>query len=270
VAPGPDVAVLARFDADGSFDEEFGDDGVWLLDPSSYNDFGVELLPLGDGSILVVIANGAKLFLTRLTPVGELDATFGDGGWASVPFAAHGVRAVLAPDGKVVAMGLIEIPDSPYDQYDVLLARLTASGALDPSFGTAGQAVVDVEQQDRGHALAVQDDGRILVAGYSVRFGATYDDVWARGSILRVGANGELDTTFGEGGIAFLEDGDRLLDLVGVGVLADGRIVAGGDIVDPADAATSNLAAVRVLNDFVFADGFETGGLAKWTVAKEP
>src|SRR5215204_4413399 len=72
-----------------------------------------------------------------------------------------------------------------------------APGDLDPSFGTDGKLTTDFgANTDYGQAVAVQDDGKIVVAGYASIFTATGTDF----AIARYNPNGTLDSTFGTGG----------------------------------------------------------------------
>ncbi len=96
-------------------------------------------------------------------------------------------------------------------------------GALDPEFGLV-QVDVAPGSADHANSLVVQVDGRILLGGMA-RLGTN-----SQVSLLRFLPNGELDDTFGDGGI-------RLHDLGGSGercttvlLQPDGRIIAVGDL----------------------------------------
>jgi len=82
------TAVVARLTPDGKLDPSFGPGGVILLGPTSFGDrvpsmYGQDLALLTDGSILVSgeVAGESRAFaLARLTPDGQLDTSFGNGG----------------------------------------------------------------------------------------------------------------------------------------------------------------------------------------------
>jgi uncharacterized delta-60 repeat protein len=69
---------------------------------------------------------------------------------------------VLQCDGKILAAG------SAYDNaYDFALARYDTNGILDPTFGTAGKVTTNVVGNDVATDMALQDNGKILIAGFS-------------------------------------------------------------------------------------------------------
>src|SRR5207244_3423751 len=94
---------------------------------------------------------------------------------------------VALPDGKLLAAGTVS--SAPFDQgeADSLLLRYTPSGSLDPSFGNGGQIITDLGGRDLVNALALQKDGKLLLAG--------------EGFLLaRFNADGQLDPSFGRDG----------------------------------------------------------------------
>jgi uncharacterized delta-60 repeat protein len=106
---------------------------------------------------------------------------------------------------------------------DALVAGFTTGGALDPTFGTAGiTTTAFTTQGDQANAVALQADGKIVVAGRTALFGTS--DF----AIARYTADGTLDSSFGSGGKAtvdFLSGNDGAQAVV---VQPDGKIVAGG------------------------------------------
>jgi uncharacterized delta-60 repeat protein len=107
---------------------------------------------------------------------------------------------------------------------DFVLARFNADGSLDTSFGSGGKVTTDIAGgflQERARAVAIQPDGKIVVAGESSL--ASSDLAVA---LVRYNSDGSLDATFGSGGIAFDGMPGRAWD---VEILADGRIVVAGD-----------------------------------------
>jgi len=104
---------------------------------------------------------------------------------------------------------------------DFALARYNADGSVDLTFGSAGRVVTDFGGDDAAFALAVQSDGKIVVAGVSTG-GGTMDF-----ALARYDSDGALDGTFGSGGqvVTDLGGNDEAFALV---VQPDGRLVAAG------------------------------------------
>src|SRR5690606_22498328 len=102
------------------------------------------------------------------------------------------------------------------------VAKLTADGELDTSFGVDGIRTISFGGADVVTTVQLQDDGAIVVAG-------TADDGFdANFAVARLLPDGRLDPTFGAGGMATVAFGgdDRAGDMV---LLPDGSIVIVGD-----------------------------------------
>ena len=111
----------------------------------------------------------------------------------------------VLPDGRIVMAGWTTVNS------DLFVTRLTRRGAFDARFGRGGTTDLDLGGDDRANALALQPDGKVVVAG--------------RTSRLR--PDGSLDRGFGRGGVATFGTarGDAAYD---VAVQPDGRIVVAG------------------------------------------
>ena len=233
------VAVVAAATAlalPGDLDPSFGAGGFVVSDASSAPDDRVhDVIVQSDGKIVAIgFAQGRpeELVAARYHEGGTLDATFGSGGTVAldiVPFGQGFVRrASLQADGKVVAAG-------GTSNADFVVVRLLPGGSLDPSFD--GDGVVETDfgsfgsfSFDSGAAVAVEPDGKIVVAG---RASVPFPNPWVSGfALARYHSNGTLDISF---------DGDgRLLDAVGpmaaasdLAILPDGRIVVAGHAGTP-------------------------------------
>jgi uncharacterized delta-60 repeat protein len=115
-----------------------------------------------DSKIVVVGNPGLSevMTVTLLNPNGSPDTTFDGDGTATIDFGAGGESAsgaVLQPDGKIVVVGSA--------QAGAAIARLNANGSPDATFGAAGKATVDFGAATSGNAVALQPNGRIVVAG---------------------------------------------------------------------------------------------------------
>ena len=99
-----------------------------------------------------------------------------------------------------------------------------APGVLDPSFGAGGKVTTAIGAgSDDAEALALQPDGKIVVAGTSS--GAFNNLDFA---VARYNPNGSLDPTFGAGGKVTTAIGTANDGVRGVVLQPDGKIVAAG------------------------------------------
>ena len=193
--------ALARYTASGALNATFGTGGRVTTDFAGSDDVGYALSLDAQGRILVAgyAATGTQSLnfaLARYTASGALDATFGTAGKVTTDFAGSddlGFALSLDDQGRILVAG------STYtgtQSYNFALARYTASGALDATFGTGGKVTTDFAGSgDVGYALSLDAQGRILVAGYNNTFtqGANF-------ALARYTASGTLDPTFGTGG----------------------------------------------------------------------
>src|SRR3954451_1631397 len=132
------------------------------------------LLVQPDGKIVVAgttDAGGTDDFaIARLGTDGKLDPTFGDGGKATLDFGASDDQATalaLEQNGKIVVVGQRKKGQGA-NFADIAVARLQPNGTKGPSFGSGGQTLVDLGRNEFGTAVALQGDGKIVVAGNSI------------------------------------------------------------------------------------------------------
>ena len=145
--------------------------------------------------------------VARFFPDGNLDTTFGEGGYSVfLNEDESGISNVedvaVQPDGKIVA-GSWYIHDG--NEYDACVARLNSDGSLDSSFGEGGYCQFDINDNiDFLLGIALQEDGKI-VAG--CHYGIYDPIVTTRYGVAaaRVTADGQLDDSFGEDGLAKTE-----------------------------------------------------------------
>ena len=171
---------------------------------------------------LLVLTLLAALFCPMLKGVtaagGDLDTTFGSGGRVITDIAGLTIdqaRSVaIQSDGKVLAAGFAFVgPQDP----DFALVRYNADGSLDAGFGNGGKVLTNFGGQDIALAIAVQTNGKIILAGASgFDFG-----------LARYNANGSLDTTFGNGG-KVTTDLSANDEVHAMALQTDGKIVAAG------------------------------------------
>jgi uncharacterized delta-60 repeat protein len=168
----------------------------------------------------------------RVNPNGTLDSGFsGDG---KVAVQSQGTddaafAAALQADGKILLAG--QLYDPVAEKYDFGVVRLDTHGNLDTSFSGDGQTSIPVGPEvDSALGVAVQADGKIILVGESdVRVG---DNYVLDGSVVRLNADGSLDTTFSGDGKVLNPMGTDNNASDSVVVQADGKILVAGQSPD--------------------------------------
>jgi uncharacterized delta-60 repeat protein len=166
---------IARFDTEGALDPTFAEFGTTTFNIGSGHDFMTAIALQSDGKIIAGghtwIANQPTLqydfAAVRIDENGNIDDTFGTNGMTTVHLnydANYVTGMAIQDDDKIILSGNAELSAD----YDLGMARLTADGNLDTSFGTDGITITDVNKdEDQGSAIALQPDGKVVVAGYT-------------------------------------------------------------------------------------------------------
>ena len=188
--------------------------------------------------------------LVRYNQDGTLDRGFGNAGTYAGPPVGIG-RIALQPDGKIVALS----------GNDVI--RINANGTLDVTFGAAGTGIVelDVDSNTAINDLALQPDGRIVLAGYRGH------EIDARGVsdeflLLRLSANGLQDPSFGRGAGAVVTAINEVARIQAIAVTANGAIIATGDSRRREVSSDNNIALARYDANGTLDTSFGVGGVA--------
>jgi uncharacterized delta-60 repeat protein len=169
---------------------------------------------------------------------GDLDPSFGTGGTLS--FKPQGLDSLvndvaIQPDGKIVLVG--------FASGDFAVVRLNPNGTPDPTFGNGGSVVenaVGTNSEDIADAVAIQPDGKIVVAGASTR----QNDIGPFATFLRLNANGTPDASFDPAGMTGPNPENVGIARGAMGEAFDlaidpaGRIVYGGTSGTGADAVS--------------------------------
>ncbi len=229
-----------------------------------------------DGAMNFSGLSNAVSTTTFLGTSGALDSSFGAGGVvtatiANQTFAATSVA--LQQDGKVLVAGYTYVGgDIPAQGEEMVLLRYGTDGSVDPAFGFAGQAITSGSSGARAYALAVQSDGKIVVAG-PVSNGAGSDFL-----VLRYNIDGSLDTTFGSAGMVTTLVSPYLSGAIGpvasdpyaVFVRSDGKIVVTGVVhQDYLMLYHGRSVVVRYNSDGNLDSGFGSGGIVVSSFGKE-
>ncbi|MFH1227686.1 MAG: delta-60 repeat domain-containing protein [Planctomycetota bacterium] len=183
----------------------------WRIE--SLNSFGSSVSPVWHFTTTNPLLGGAPVsFSTGIT-----DTAFGNNGRAIAvlgPGNDYARAVVLQPDGKIILAG------SAGDDFG--LARLNSDGTIDDAFGISGTVTSDFGgNQDCAQAVAIQPDGKIILAGRA-RIGGN-----DRIALARYTVTGTLDAAFGAGGLVTTALGTQSGAYACI-VQPDGKILAGG------------------------------------------
>ena len=223
--------LVAKLRSNGSLDPTFSTDGRVVI-PFDDPFFPTSLAVTSDSKILVAGFLRRPKFndvatIMRLQSNGDIDTSFGNNGrlFYESPVRSSFSDIEVLPDGRIVVVG------STYNEqlqttnaYDTLAVRLLSSGEYDPGFGNQGAAVVDIGgQYDDANSIAVQADGKLLIAG-----DARVNNIRTIYAI-RLDQSGELDNAFGIAGKVILDlagDNDRVSS---VQITGDNKILIAGE-----------------------------------------
>jgi uncharacterized delta-60 repeat protein len=235
------VFTLVRYKTDGTLDNTgFGAGGIVTTPIGSVGDYALALGIQSDGKIVVagysfnITTNKYDFALVRYNTNGNLDAGFGTGGKVTTPIGGssddYANALGIQSDGKIVVAGYSRIGT----KYNITLVRYKTDGTLDNTgFGTNGIVTTSIGSiDDEAHALVIQSDGKIVVAGSS------YDNTSSKYdfALVRYNTDGSLDTSgtlgigFGTTGIVTTSIGsDGYWDYAyALGIQSDKKILAAG------------------------------------------
>ncbi len=260
------VFATVRYNIDGTLDADFGTGGIVTTDIGTKNDQASAVKIQSDGNIVVVgstMSTQQDIAVVRYTSSGALDGAFGTGGIVTVSLVTgtdYGSAAAIQNDGKIVIAGS--------SLNDFALVRLNSNGSLDTDFDSDGKVTTSIETHNYACGVAVQDDGKIIAAGYSDD-GTNYHI-----AVARYNSNGNLDNNFGTGGkvVTDIAGGDEMG--LGMALQNDDKIVVAGSFFSDTDY---DFAVVRYNNTptesfanvvFVKEDGNDSNDGHSWANAK--
>jgi uncharacterized delta-60 repeat protein len=205
--------VLARYSSAGVLDASFGTGGELTIPFQNSVNGPWAVKAAADGTVFIATAtatNGGpwQPIVVKVTSAGAIDTSFGVAGFASFyadNFGPSGKATDLwlNADGTILVGGRIG-DNSTYNYFYV--ARLTSYGALDTSFGT-NQGLTVVSFGDiiaYGRKMAVQTDGKIVLMGGIIPTNSAATANVTDTGVIRLLANGALDTTFNGSGVMHL------------------------------------------------------------------
>jgi uncharacterized delta-60 repeat protein len=236
IGSGQSDFAVVRFDPDGIPDPSFSGDGIQT---TAFDVLSVAhsaaLQP--DGKIVVAgytsDQSNSRIAVARYRIDGTLDPTFSGDGEKITAFnrlSFSGASAVaIQPNGKLVVAGSAFVAQGRFLHNAFALVRYLPDGSLDPLFGRGGKVRVDFGRRGRVDAavgsMAIQEDGKIDVAGTAQTFDVSGTADFA---LARVKHHGALDPTFGGDGKVRVDFKHRDDGATGIGLQANGKIVASG------------------------------------------
>jgi uncharacterized delta-60 repeat protein len=175
---------VVRLDVDGSLDRDFDTGGYHMMSFGylSGTVTGKAVQVDANGNVLVLAnserGGGSEFAVARILPNGRPDASFGVDGLVAVSghTADVGEALTLTPEGGLVIVGAAS--NGGATQLEV--TSLTANGQPDPTFGGDGQRTVDLGSSSVAYGVAVQADGKLVLAGevYGTQHGVLLARVW--------------------------------------------------------------------------------------------
>lgn len=202
--------ALARYKPNGKLDKSFGIDGKLTTNFNLDNEEALAVALQPDGKIIAagrthVIDASFDSAIARYSSDGTLDSTFGAGGKVTTDFSGGFDIAndvAVQPNGKIIVSGWAQNGTS--GKFDFGLARYNSNGSLDPGFGSGGRVTTDFfGDDDTPFAMALQFDGKIVVAGLAVvggvsRFALARYDI-SKPRIISATASGKTLFVAGDG-----------------------------------------------------------------------
>lgn len=225
---GP-VFALVRYNPNGSLDTTFNATGKVTTAIGVDDDEGYSMSLQSDGKIVVggsSFIGGRWVFaLVRYNANGSLDTTFNGTGKVTTAIGSdhdYGRSVAIQSDGKIILAGSSRRPDSGLD---FALVRYNTNGSLDTTFNAAGKVTTAfVGGVGIYQSVAIQNNGKILLAGYMQNSGTPNTDF----ATARYNTDGSLDTFFGGTGKVTTDTGNNTDYGQAVAVQIDGNVLVAG------------------------------------------
>lgn len=222
--------ILACFNPDGSIDDSFGNNGTTFTPIGNFEDICFAIAMQPDGKLLAAGGSNKSLgafdynfALVRYNPDGTIDNSFGNSGVAITEIGLCNSIAysiAVQQDGRILLAG--EAQDSLFAFNDFAVVRYNEDGSLDNTFGTDGKLRISLsETYDYAKSIVLQEDGKIVITGYTQNGLHNYDF-----ALLRLNSDGSFDDTFGNNGIIITDIGNDFAN--SIAIQQDGKIVLAG------------------------------------------
>jgi uncharacterized delta-60 repeat protein len=218
---GRDEIAVARYNTDGSLDSSFDSDGK-VTTTIGEADYATSVVVQSDGKIVVAGSSAtggdSNFALIRFNTDGSLDSSFDP---AVTPIGSANDEAysvAIQSNGKIVVAGYSDNGA----QRVFAVARYNTDGSLDSSFNSDGKVTTAIGSDDLAKSVAIQSDGKIVVAGSSSN-GSDNDF-----ALIRYNTDGSLDSSFASDGKVITVFGSSGEFANSVALQSDGKIVVAG------------------------------------------
>ncbi len=202
-------AAVTKFSTNGILDTSFGTNGILTLESASQPNFAAprQMITFGD-SVLVMYTRGSSgststTKIAKISSTGSLDSSFGTSGTLTLSGSEAALAAGSSGTFLVAGSSSAATPDATVSKY-------TSTGSLDTSFGTSGVATVDTSTSGETGVSAVLVNGKIMV-GVNVTTSASGQPGSFSAKLVRLNADGSVDSSFGTGGVATVYSGSMSL-----------------------------------------------------------
>jgi uncharacterized delta-60 repeat protein len=247
---GRDKIAVARYNTDGSLDSSFDSDGK-VTTTIGESDYANSVVVQSDGKIVVAGSSAtggdSNFALIRFNTDGSLDSSFDP---AVTPIGSSNDEAysvAIQSNGKIVVAGYSDNGA----QRVFAVVRYNTDGSLDSSFDSDGKVTTAIGSDDLAKSVAIQSDGKIVVAGSSNN-GSDNDF-----ALIRYNGDGSLDSSFDSDGIAITVFGSSSDFGNSVAIQSDGKIVVAGS---SNNGSNNEFAVARYNTDGSLDSSFDSDG----------
>ncbi|MBV9960882.1 MAG: T9SS type A sorting domain-containing protein [Parafilimonas sp.] len=166
--------ILLRYNNDGTIDKTFGTNGLAEMSfPKNISTPTIKDIAITSDNKIVTagygyfISNNSAIMVSRFSEIGVPDSSFGTNAYTITKYDggnAYANSIAVQPNGKIIAGGYFNFKETGL----FTIARYTASGLIDSSFGSNGIVNTFFYGDDIGSSVVLQKDGKIVLSGYGV------------------------------------------------------------------------------------------------------
>ena len=247
--------AVVRLWQDGTLDTSFGNTGRGAYVMPLGSSMGRAIAIASNGDIIIGGSLGNQALVVALRPDGLLDTTFGGTSPGVTLFGANGdtTNTTGISDLKLNTSDAIYVTGN-YNgsgHQQMMLSLLTPGGTVLKA-DASEIAVLGGWGDQYAAALAIQPDGKLLIAGYAFQGGINaFGALLARHDVTLDGSGWHfpLDSSFSSSGISFYYDGStprRSFFNDAIALMSNGNAIAGGRIFDPATSSYTSALAYRL------------------------